>query len=350
MIIHLLQKKKGRLYRSEDIVRFIFSQDGDNSVSLSYDASGAPSLISKDGASSCGISISDTARFWAAAVAPESNLGLDIEESSRRIKASSVRRLHPLEIEYLAALEEGGAEWTNEFLCIWTRKEAYSKFCGAGLAIGVGSFSVLDADLAYRETISCKGRPPAAAVQLSLPFGLIGTLCTEPGAGLGEPEIRLIKYEGSLALTAREAAADMLFSRNMSSQELIEKLVKKGYDRAEASQVASEMKAKGYIDDTYCAVRLARRLADSGSSRSRIRRLLKEKGFSGPDTDTALENLEDEGFLSDKERAAEIAAAMLPVTGEEEAADKKALAKLARKLSSLGYSANTIYSILDKYR
>ncbi len=350
MIIHLLQKKKGRLYRSEDIVRFIFSQDGDSSVSLSYDASGAPLLLSEDGAPSCGISISDTVRFWAAAVAPESNLGLDIEESSRRIKPSTVRKLHPLEKTYLTALEEGGAEWINEFLCIWTRKEAYSKFCGAGLAIGFGSFSVLDADLAYRETISCKGRSPAAAVQLSLPFGLIGALCTEPGAGLGEPEIRLIKYEGSLAVAAREAAADMLFSRNMSSQELVEKLVKKGYKRDEASNVASEMKTKGYIDDADYALRLARRLADSGNSRSRIKHLIKEKGLSDQDMEAALENLEDEGLLSDKERAAEIARTMLPFSGEERTADKKALAKLARKLSSLGYSANTIYSILDKYR
>ena len=91
-------------------------------ASLTHDGDGAPRL-------SCGmgISVSDTKNYWCCALT-EGAVGLDIEEN-RNVKAVMVKRLHPLEQQYLSGLEPEGREWTEEFLTIWTRKESYMKFC-----------------------------------------------------------------------------------------------------------------------------------------------------------------------------------------------------------------------------
>ncbi|MBQ2311366.1 MAG: 4'-phosphopantetheinyl transferase superfamily protein, partial [Firmicutes bacterium] len=139
MKIHLIRKEKGKVYKSADIVDALFG------YGLDHDDDRAPHLTGP-GSEGLYISISDTVNYWACCIEPH-KAGLDMEESSRRVKPAIARKLHKAEQEYLSVLSEGGSEWTEEFLSIWTRKEAWSKYKGAGLSLGFSSFSVLDGSI-----------------------------------------------------------------------------------------------------------------------------------------------------------------------------------------------------------
>ena len=96
------------------------------------------------------VSVSDTKSRWAM-LAADRPCGLDVEENSRNLTVATAKKLHPLEQQYLSGLEPLGSEWRSEFLNIWVRKEAYMKFCGEGLRMGLSKFSVLDEQLNYAD-------------------------------------------------------------------------------------------------------------------------------------------------------------------------------------------------------
>lgn len=353
MTVYLIKKKKNRIYKSEDLIPTILENEGLQGFEPVHGPSGEPLLSSTDGAASVPyrISVSDTKNWWAAAVTDSGDVGLDIEEASRNVKDAVVKKLHNLEQQYLDGLESGSSEWTEEFLNIWTRKEAYSKYCGAGLAIGFKKFSVLNRVLEFEDTVSCQGRPEGLMTSLSLPFDLKGSLCTAPAAGAPDICIQEIKNDGKPPVPALSAAMDMLSVRSVSTAELAAKLQKKGYTPGEARSAAEEMAARGYIDDSAYAARQAMLSARSGKSERLIKHELSQKGLSGSDIDSALENLREESGESEYDRALAQALRILPIPEEgEEKADGKKLARLGRRLSSLGYSPGIIYSILDKYK
>ena len=177
MKIHLIKKEKGRVYRSEDMVRALFG------LELAHDEGGAPFLRSEEGAAERFVSITDTKNYWACAV-EGSRIGLDMEEAGRAVKPAVAKRFHKDEQAYLAVLSEGGREWTEEFLSIWTRKEAWAKYCGKGLKLPFSEFSVLDGALpAPEQENSAKGQadqlvPVVSFAYKNLVFGIAGA----PGA------------------------------------------------------------------------------------------------------------------------------------------------------------------------
>jgi 4'-phosphopantetheinyl transferase len=64
-------------------------------------------------------------------------VGVDIEESGRRPSPELARRLAPDEQEWLTP-------WSDQrFLGLWTKKEAYLKMLGTGIAGGLRTFSAL---------------------------------------------------------------------------------------------------------------------------------------------------------------------------------------------------------------
>ncbi|MCR4804458.1 MAG: 4'-phosphopantetheinyl transferase superfamily protein, partial [Clostridia bacterium] len=161
MKIYCVKKKKGRKYTSVQLAREAAG------ISLDHDPSGRP----VDAEGSCHLSISDTKNWWVMLVC-SSPCGLDIEEKSRSISEAVVKKLHPLEQQYLNALSEGSSEWREEFLQIWVRKEAYMKFCGEGLSLGLVRFCVLDEELAYAAVTQAKNHPQASLVPVDLGNGL----------------------------------------------------------------------------------------------------------------------------------------------------------------------------------
>ena len=352
MTIYLIKKKKNRIYKSEDIVPVILENEGLTELSFTHGSSGEPLLNNADSSIPCPwkISVSDTKNYWACAISDSGDIGIDIEEENRTVKESVVKKLHVLEQQYLSGLETGSGEWTREFFAIWTRKEAYSKFCAAGLAIGFKRFSVIDRVLEYGKTISCQGRPEASVTELALPFGLYGALCTEHDAP-GETDVRILKYDGQPPLPPLTAGAEMLSVKSVSTAELSAKLQKKGYTKEESDAAASELASRGYIDDSAYASRQAVLAARSGKSQNLIKRELAGKGLSQSDIEQALENLSEESDESEFDRAFALAQKTLPLPEDDgEKPDDKQLAKVARRLSSKGYAPGIIYSILEKYR
>ncbi|MBR5730447.1 MAG: 4'-phosphopantetheinyl transferase superfamily protein, partial [Firmicutes bacterium] len=151
--ILLVKKTRGRVYKSEDIVRSLTGRQ------LLHDDLGAPHLA--DGTDF--ISITDTKNYWACCVS-DGPVGIDMEEKGRRARREIAKRFHKDEQEYLSVLTGTESEWTEEFFSIWTRKEAWSKLKGKGYAIGFSKFSVLD---------GCpEGIPVASFVRGDLIFGI----------------------------------------------------------------------------------------------------------------------------------------------------------------------------------
>jgi 4'-phosphopantetheinyl transferase len=76
-----------------------------------------------------------------AAFSLEGRVGLDVECTSRSVKALSLARhfFHPEEVAYI---EAGGDSMEERFFRIWTAKEAYCKAIGLGLGISLSSFCV----------------------------------------------------------------------------------------------------------------------------------------------------------------------------------------------------------------
>ena len=383
MKIHLIKKEKGRVYKSEDIVRALFG------IELEHDAEGAPVLrLAEDAAGADParyISISDTKNYWACAVEPF-RIGIDMEEAGRIVRPQIARRMHKEEQAYLAVLSEGGREWSEEFLSIWTRKEAWSKYCGRGLGMSFSEFSVLGGALpapasslalsvpALPDNDASSGSDPYSvsvdqdAVQAedmvpvrsfvfkNLVFGI---------AGDESADIVFEQYDAPMEKSALDFAAGLLDVRAFSSAALKARLTDYGYRESEADAAIEKLKDYGYINDESYAAELARRSAESGKGSRRISFELKEKGIDKELAGrTASEYKEGEyaRALSIARKMSESSGFSLgsgpasqPDPEDLSSVQKKALysrrqkfaGKVSRKLASLGYDAPVIYSVLE---
>ena len=272
--IDLIKKEKGRVYKSEAIVRELFG------LELSHDEEGAPLL-----GNGSFISISDTKDHWACAIS-DRPLGIDIEELSRRVKPSIVRKFHKDEQEYLAVLSEESREWTEELFSIWTRKEAWSKYTKKGLSIGFSKFSVLEN--------SVEGVPLGSFSAKGIMFGFAG----DTQAMVVEKD-----YDAPMEQSALDYAAGLLDVRAYSEAELSKKLEGRGYDEAETTEALEKLKEYGYVNDRAYAESLSQRAAESGKGSLRIEAELRRRGLEkGLAKEAASEHKEGE-----YERALEIA-------------------------------------------
>jgi 4'-phosphopantetheinyl transferase len=87
--------------------------------------------------------LSNTTGMVACIVASEREVGVDVEEVERAVRAMEVadRFFSPSEVRALRALPE--AEQPARFITYWTLKESYIKARGMGLAIPLDQFSFL---------------------------------------------------------------------------------------------------------------------------------------------------------------------------------------------------------------
>lgn len=95
---------------------------------------GKPFIVGKSG---CDFSVSHSARAVVFA-GVSSRVGVDIERIRRRKSGFSERFFAENEIKFIEESENPD----EAFFEIWTKKEAYSKMLGKGLAAGFGSFDV----------------------------------------------------------------------------------------------------------------------------------------------------------------------------------------------------------------
>lgn len=335
MKIYIIQKSKYRIYKSEQIVQWIFGK------TLIHDENGAPFLVENDvfsehlvDSNALWISISDTKNYWACAVSSAKgsgglSIGLDIEELSRPVKASTVKRLAKEEQDYLSPLDPQSREWKEEFLSIWVRKEAYSKRFGEGLRMGFSSFFV-----AKNPSFEDLGHAKDATDE-SLSFQykrlFVGISPAE------DYEIELVDYDAPFEISCMDAAAYMLDSKAYSAKMLKEKLEDRGYKVEDIELSIEKLEEYGYLNDESLAKSLARHFFEAGKAPRRIELELIKKGIPKEVAKKAAFEFEDDI----KEKAMEIAAKMSPKNEKEKA-------KLARKLASLGYPQGVIYDILKR--
>ncbi|MDO5331312.1 MAG: RecX family transcriptional regulator, partial [Bacillota bacterium] len=294
------------VYKSEQIVQSILNK------TLTHTAKGAPEI---DGAF---ISISDTKSYWVCAVSEDIPVGIDIEELDRSIKPAVAKKLHPDEMDDLSTFAPGGSEWREEFLSIWTRKEAYMKMEGLGLRMGLASFSVLEND----DLNSFKYQ--------KLMIGVAGDL---------KCDISWPKYEAPFEDSCLVAATIMLNTRSYSSAELTKKLKTRGYDDQTIQETIARLLEYGYLNDMEYAKSWARRMFASGKAPRRIEYELETKGID--------KEIARQAAAEYKESSREAA---LKIAEKYKIETEKDLNRLGRKLASLGYEAGLIYDIINKLR
>ncbi|MBR5641228.1 MAG: RecX family transcriptional regulator [Firmicutes bacterium] len=332
MKIYVLRKKKGRKYTSPACAKAAAD------IVLEYEERGRPV------AEGLHVSVSDTKNWWGMLTA-DAPCGFDLEENGRNLSALTAKKLHALEQQYLGGLEPLNSEWRAEFLSIWVRKEAYMKFCGEGLRMGLGKFSVLDEQLNYAQTVQAKHRPEAYVSGVDVLPGLTAAIACE--APFEAPEVIVCEYAGESERDIMDEAADLLTARGLTKAELKKKLKSKGFETEEVEDAAMRLEELDYLDDEAYAARYAADAARKGKGKLRIARELAQKGTDAEAVKAALEAVaDDEDQLSERDRA--MAEAQKMLRGEKP--DEKTLARIGRRLSSYGYEPSVIWDVLGKLR
>jgi 4'-phosphopantetheinyl transferase len=115
-----------------------------------YNAFGKPDLSPEFGGR-LKFNLSHSAGLALIAIAADSNVGVDLEYIRAQSDYAEIARrfFSTAEVDQLIALPKH--LYAEAFISCWTKKEAYLKACGDGLAIPLNSFSVpLTTDAAHR--------------------------------------------------------------------------------------------------------------------------------------------------------------------------------------------------------
>ena len=110
-------------------------------ISFVYNAFGKPDLSPEFG-NRLKFNLSHSAGLALIAIATASNVGVDVEYIREQSDYADIARhfFSTAEVDYLTALPSH--LYAEAFFSCWTKKEAYLKACGEGLAIPLNSFSV----------------------------------------------------------------------------------------------------------------------------------------------------------------------------------------------------------------
>jgi 4'-phosphopantetheinyl transferase len=119
--------------------RYLQTQPG--RVRFVYNAFGKPD-VSPEFGNRLRFNLSHSASLALIAIASASNVGVDVEYIRARSGYTDIARyfFSAAEVDYLMALPSH--QYAEAFFSCWTKKEAYVKACGEGLAIPLNSFSV----------------------------------------------------------------------------------------------------------------------------------------------------------------------------------------------------------------
>jgi regulatory protein len=142
----------------------------------------------------------------------------------------------------------------------------------------------------------------------------------------------------------RDTALSFLEHRERSAFEVKAHLVAKGFEEDEIEEELHHLKELRYVDDArYCSDYI-RYGAGKGRGPVRLQHELSEKGI---DAELIREAL-DESFDRQTENDAALKEANKLLKEQDGRPDEKTLAKIGRKLNSLGYHSDVIYNIIRK--
>jgi 4'-phosphopantetheinyl transferase len=165
--------------------RYLQTQPG--RISFVYNAFGKPDL-SPEFRTRLTFNLSHSASLALIAIATASNVGVDVEYIRAQSDYADIaaRFFSAAESDYLIALPSH--LYPEAFFSCWTKKEAYVKACGEGLAIPLNSFSVplttdpahapVDVHVASNDIVSAK---PWSLYTLRPAPGYAGALAIEGG-------------------------------------------------------------------------------------------------------------------------------------------------------------------------
>lgn len=141
-----------------------------------------------------------------------------------------------------------------------------------------------------------------------------------------------------------DIALRYLGSRARTCREMELHLKKKGFEEEEITETIAELKAHRYLNDQDYCMEYFSYAEGKGRGYQRIQGELEAKGVKAQVIRMAWEDYEPE--YSELERAKLQAEKII----EGDTVDEKLLAKLGRRLNTLGYSADVIYRIVGEYR
>lgn len=165
-----------------------------------------------------------------------------------------------------------------------------------------------------------------------------------------------------MEISCQDAALKYLMYMSRSAYEVEKHLKSKGYEGSEIKETMDFLKDFHYIDDEeYCRIYVNNQMG-KGKGPIRIKNQLKEKGISSGLIDLALEEYcepeqqREQAMaqamkilnLTRKEWAEEPEELVEELTEEPRHLTEKDLARIARKLSYLGYSSSIIYWVLGR--
>ena len=157
--------------------------------------------------------------------------------------------------------------------------------------------------------------------------------------------------------SAYDVACAKLAARMRTEKEIRDFLGEKEYEKGEIDEAITDLKEFGYIDDKRYAVEYFRYAKKKSKAEAMIFRELAAKGIASEFARDAIEDAraeaeaaamgDEQDFENDTEVATHLAEKMLAAQLEDgKPVDDKFLARVARRLASKGFSANTVYSTL----
>ena len=138
------ERDRQRFIVARGVLRYLlgrYLQTQPNQISFVYNAFGKPDL-SPEFANRLKFNLSHSVGLALIAIAAASNVGVDLEYTRAQSDYVDIARhfFSAAEVDYLTRLPSQHCAET--FFSCWTKKEAYLKACGEGLAIPLNSFSV----------------------------------------------------------------------------------------------------------------------------------------------------------------------------------------------------------------
>lgn len=163
------------------------------------------------------------------------------------------------------------------------------------------------------------------------------------GRQISEQEIAQCNIESNFS-KAKEKAMDALSRRAMSTKQLRDKLLEKGFDSSIADMTIQEFTELGYLDDAAFAAMFAEQAMDGkGWGKRKIKYELLQKGVDGALINEVMEQFDD----TPHERMVELL--QMKYAGLD-LSDRKQQERATRFLASKGYDFSDISTAFAIYR
>ena len=177
------------------------------------------------------------------------------------------------------------------------------------------------------------------AYEVYLSSGLI------KGDNVNKKKIEELKYENEL-FQAKSSAYRYLGNRNHSSYELKLKLAKKGYQKTIITEVISDLRNKGYIDDhKFAEYFIKNRIEKRKEGIVKINSELRKKGIPNEIITDVSNNFTDD--LIHYKNALQLAQKKYNALKPKELDSQKLKGRLFNFLKSKGYTTDIILKVLD---